>query len=99
VTAALVLGASFAWAHWRRAVQVPPSPAASAAPAPEPAPKIDPPEPEIAVPAAAPPPARRVNAPAAHHAPKRTKGSGGKDCDPPYRIDNNGHKQFKPECF
>jgi serine/threonine protein kinase len=45
------------------------------------------------------PPAATRPAASAHRPPKRQRSTAAKDCDPPFRIDKNGHKQFKAECF
>ncbi|HUB10027.1 MAG TPA: serine/threonine-protein kinase [Myxococcales bacterium] len=101
-------GLAAAGVLWRRATP----PAHVAAPAAAPAPSTaappaapEPPAPAAAVPRVTVPPVDVVPAAAPGHravskSHRRDRRSSARpDCDPPYRIDQNGHKQFKAECF
>jgi serine/threonine protein kinase len=109
VVAALAVGGGWSLSQRRPpepSGPVPPVLAPDAAAAPE---VVPPPQVPAAAPDAAvvlPSPAPDAGAqPAAGsdathpHRPARPARPPAKDCDPPYRIDKNGHKQFKPECF
>jgi serine/threonine-protein kinase len=82
-----------------------PSPSASSANDSAPAPPKPPVNTRPALPSPLPPPARH-NAPqsAPRGVPTASAESSaprppGRDCDPPFTLDDQGQKQFKPECF